>query len=310
MPLRSVILFYSAFYCFGAFPSVSRAEHVLVACVGDFGHSGRFEDNVSLLVKTWQPGLIITAGDNNYPSGAAETIDLNIGKCYHEFIAPYKGAYGPGAISNRFFPSLGNHDWMTGGARPYLDYFTLPGNGRYYAFTYGPIHFFCLDSDPKEPDGVAADSRQAQWLKAQLSASTSAWHVVYFHHAPYSSGILHGSQTKESDAMRWPFKSWGAHAVLTGHDHIYERLRAEGLTYFVNGLGGDSFDKFYRVPIRESIRRFTGEFGAMRIDATETNLTFRFITVSRHVVDTPVLFKRSAAIDVSRLGISFEAVED
>ena len=50
MPLRRVILFYSAFYCFGAFPSVSRAEHVLVACVGDFGHSGRFEDNVSGLL--------------------------------------------------------------------------------------------------------------------------------------------------------------------------------------------------------------------------------------------------------------------
>ena len=24
---------------------------------------------------------------------------------------------------------------------PYLDYFTLPGNERYYDFTWGPVHF-------------------------------------------------------------------------------------------------------------------------------------------------------------------------
>jgi hypothetical protein len=78
----------------------------------------------------------------------------------------------------------------------------------------------------------------------------------------------------------------------------------------VNGLGGDSFDKFYRSPIRESIKRVTDEFGAMRIDATETNLTFRFITVTKHVADTHVLFKPSAASIAPRLGVSFEVIND
>ena len=287
----------------------SRAEHVVVGCIGDFGRSGRFEAGVARLVKSWQPNVIITVGDNNYPRGAAETIDVNIGQYYHDFIAPYQGVYGAGAVSNRFFPSLGNHDWLTNRAKAYLDYFTLPGNERYYTFACGPMQFFCLDSDREEPDGITPDSRQGQWLKSGLASSTSAWHVVYFHHAPYSSGILHGSQTGESDALRWPFKSWGAHVVLTGHDHLYERLRADSLTYFVNGLGGDSYDKFYRVPIRESMKRFTGGFGGMRIDATETNVTFRFITSSGHLVDTHVLFKPSAATDANKLGVSFEVVE-
>jgi len=309
MPLAKMRCWVACFWiAFGT--TAGRAEHVVVACIGDFGRGGRFEANVARLVKSWQPALIITAGDNNYPSGAVETIDRNIGEFYHEFIAPYKGAFGAGAVSNRFFPSLGNHDWVADGAKPYLDYFTLPGNKRYYTFTYGSIQFFCLDSDHKEPDGVSADSPQAQWLKTQLATSTSAWHLVYFHHAPYSSGILHGSQTGESDALRWPFKIWGAHAVLTGHDNIYERLRSDGLTYFVNGLGGDSFDKFYRPPIRESVKQFTGDFGAMRIDATETNLTFRFITTNKHVVDTHVLFKRSAARNAAKLGVSFEVFDD
>ncbi len=286
----------------------SRAEHVVIGCIGDFGRSGRFEAGVSRLVKSWEPDLIITVGDNNYRNGAAETIDLNIGQFYHEFIAPYKGDYGAGAVSNRFFPSLGNHDWVAPGARPYLDYFTLPGNGRYYTFASGPIQFFCVDSDEKEPDGITADSRQGQWLKKELASSTSAWHVVYFHHAPYSSGLLHGSQTGESAALRWPFKDWGAHAVLTGHDHVYERLRAGGLTYFVNGLGGDSYDKFSQRPIPESVRRFTGAFGAVRIDATETNMTFRFITWTKYLADTHVMFKPSAAARANRLGVSYEVV--
>jgi len=282
----------------------------VVGCIGDFGESSRTEGGVALLVKSWRPDLVITVGDNNYPRGDAETIDRNVGQYYHDFIAPYQGIYGFGAQSNRFFPSMGNHDWMTNAGKAYLDYFTLPGNERYYTFIHGPVQFFAIDSDKAEPDGVTADSTQAQWLKEQLGASTSAWHVVYFHHAPYSSGALHGSQTGESDALRWPFKQWGAHVVLTGHDHLYERLRAGGLTYFVNGLGGDSFDKFHRPPIPESIARYTGGFGAMRIDATETNMTFRFITSGGHPVDTHVLFKPSAVPRGTRLGVSFEVIDE
>ncbi len=85
---------------------------------------------MAVLIKNWDPDLIITTGDNNYPDGAADTIDENIGQYFHEFIAPYKGSYGEGAQENRFFPSLGNHDWHSPDAQPYLDYFTLPGNER------------------------------------------------------------------------------------------------------------------------------------------------------------------------------------
>lgn len=286
----------------------SQAAHIVAGCIGDFGGGGAFEANVARLVKSWKPGLIITVGDNNYPSGEQETIDANAGRFYHQFIAPYQGTFGAGAVSNCFFPSLGNHDWMTPGARPYLRYFTLPGNERYYTFTYGPVHFFCADSDPREPHGATSGSIQGQWLKAELAASTSAWRVVYFHHAPYSSGSWHGDHTRESEHMRWPFKAWGAHVVLAGHDHVYERLRVDGLTYFVNGLGGDSFDPFYAAPARGSVKRFTGDFGALRLDATETNLTFRFITVRQQVVDTHLLLKPAAAPRVAPLNVSYEVI--
>ncbi|KAF0106891.1 MAG: phoA [Anaerolineaceae bacterium] len=205
---------------------------VRFAVIGDYGWGGAAEADVAALVHGWQPDIVITVGDNNYPSGSASTIDDHIGQYYHDYIFPYSGAYGPGADVNRFFPSPGNHDWVADGAQPYLDYFTLPGNERYYDFVWGPVHFFAIDSDDREPDGVGRSSVQAAWLEAGLAASTSVWNVVYFHHPPYSSGY-HGS----TDWMRWPFAAWGADAVLSGHDHTYERLLVDGKPVAAIGRG-------------------------------------------------------------------------
>src|SRR5262245_34079066 len=140
------------------------AQPVRFAVIGDYGLAGSNEAAVAALAASWAPDFIITTGDNNYYYGAAETIDRNIGQYYHAYISPYHGSYGPGATTNRFFPVLGNHDWDTPGAKPYLNYFTLPGNERYYDVVRGPVHFFMLDSDPREPDGTKMDSVQAAWL--------------------------------------------------------------------------------------------------------------------------------------------------
>src|SRR5437867_4392530 len=105
--------------------SAASGAPITFAAIGDFGSDYVSTRQVAQLVKSWQPQFIITLGDNNYPSGALETIDRNVGQFYHEFISPYPGRYGAGAVSNRFFPCLGNHDWIATNAQPYLDYFTL-----------------------------------------------------------------------------------------------------------------------------------------------------------------------------------------
>lgn len=253
---------------------------VRFAVIGDYGSAGTAEAAVATLVASWGPDLVITVGDNNYTEGAAATIDQNIGQYYHDFIYPYTGSYGAGATYNKFFPALGNHDWNTPGAQPYLDYFQLPGNERYYDFVAGPVHFFAIDSDSDEPDGTSASSAQASWLQGALAASTAPWKIVYLHHPPYSSGS-HGSST----TLRWPFKEWGASAVLAGHDHTYERLLVDDLTYFVNGLGGRSLYSFGTV-LSESVVRYNGDYGAMRADASESAITFEFINRSGEIIDT------------------------
>jgi len=206
------------------------------AIIGDYGEAGQPEADVSALVDSWEVEFIVTAGDNNYPHGESGTLDENVGQYFHSYIYPYKGEYGSGSEENRFFPALGNHDWDQGNLDAYLDYFTLPGNERYYDLEKGEVHIFILDSDPNEPDGLTKDSIQANWLMEQLSTAGAPWRLVFLHHTPYSSAL----RRTGDEEMQWPYGQWGADAVIAGHDHFYERLERNGISYFINGLGGRS----------------------------------------------------------------------
>ncbi len=258
----------------------AQSDTVRFAVIGDYGVDSGAERDVADLVKSWNPDFVITLGDNNYFDGAASTIDANIGKYYQNFIFPYTGAYGNGATTNRFFPSLGNHDWITAGAIPYLDYFVLPNNERYYDFVQGPVHFFVVDSDPNEPDGNTSTSVQGNWLEDRVSNSTDPWKLVYFHHPSYSSGE-HGS----TPWMQWPFQQWGATAVLSGHDHDYERVILNGFPYFVTGSGGASLRTF-GTPVVGSEVRFNTDHGAMLVTASGTQITFQFTNRASTLIDS------------------------
>jgi tartrate-resistant acid phosphatase type 5 len=276
--MLALVLVALAVFCLSGRASAPAAaqtpeDHVRFVVIGDYGSGGRGEAAVAEMVKAWEPDFIVTTGDNNYPDGAASTIDAHVGQFYHDFIYPYHGRYGVGAATNRFFPTLGNHDWSTADAQPYLDYFTLPGNERYYDLTWGPVHLFALDSDYREPDGISATSEQAKWLKERLAASTEPWNLVCFHVPPYSSG-LRGSTSE----LRWPFQGWGATAVLTGHDHTYERIVIDSFPYFVNGLGDDTWYVF-KTPVKGSAVRYNRASGAMLVEADERTITFEFWSV-------------------------------
>ncbi len=244
------------------------------AVIGDYGSGTQSEGEVARLVRSFDPEFIVTTGDNNYPVGSAETIDANIGQFYHAFIHPYRGKYGGGATENRFFPTLGNHDWYTANAQPYLDYFTLPGNERYYDIVRGNVHYFALDSDVNEPDGITSDSVQGRWCEATARGSTTPFRVAAMHHPPYSSSS-HGS----TPTAQWPYRAWGFDLVLGGHDHTYERFEIDGITYVVNGLGGQHVYSF-GTPLPGSVARSNEKEGALFVEASATRLVGRFVDTS------------------------------
>jgi hypothetical protein len=107
-----------------------------------------------------------------------------------------------------------------------------------------------------------------------LGASTSPWKIVYFHHPPYTSATR-GNNV----ALQWPFALWGASAVLTGHEHHYERIMKNGFPYFVDGAGGRSLYGFSSTPEPGSVVRYSGNYGAMRVYASVDSLVFEFYSI-------------------------------
>ncbi len=267
---------------------------ITFAVIGDYGMDNAAEGAVASLVAGWRPDFVVTTGDDYYaPAGGqgSTRYDESTGAYYCTFLkdAVTGGSRcGAGqADANRFFPVPGNHDWSDAGPwswSTYTGYFTLPGAGivssgssgneRYYDFVKGPVHFFMVNSNTNEPDGAALGSKQAHWLQRQLAASTSPWNVVVLHHPPFSSGARHGS----SPWVQWPFATWGADLVLSGHEHNYERLARSEITYVVNGLGGGARYGFGE-PVPGSLVRYDANWGAMRVTATAKAMHVEFRSV-------------------------------
>ena len=252
---------------------------VRFAAVGDFNVSGNSQ-RVADLIAGWNPDFVITVGDNNYTNREATADwDNAVGQYYHRYIkypqgstsryAPAQGSAAP--RTNNFYPALGNHDLDAGG---FAAYFDLPGNERYFDYVRGPVHFFVVDSDSRERDGITRDSAQGVWLQNALAASASRWKIVYFHHPPFSSSSSHGDTPK----LQWPFKEWGATAVLSGHDHDYERIVKSDFPYFVTGHGGNALYGF-TIPVAGSAVRYNSAHGAMLIEADSNSIIFKAYSV-------------------------------
>ncbi len=275
---------------------------ITFAVIGDHGAHSEGEKQVAALVDGWRPDFILDTGDAYYSAAGGDTTDKydrSVGAYYCDYLKDVTtmGTDCPhgAADTNRFFPTLGNHDYSDASLDNYLKYFKLPGDGftntsgneRYYDFVWGPVHFFALNSNTMEPDGTKPDSKQGQWLQRQLAGSTSPWNIVFFHHPPYSSGASHGDQAW----MQWPFKDWGAQAVFSGHEHLYERLQIGGVAYFVNGTGGGARYAFKPTPTPGSQARVAGAWGAQKVTATDKAITFEFYTVDGKLADTYTLRK-------------------
>ena len=273
-----------SFFCI--IPLISIGQRFAV--IGDFRGGDINAYKVSQLVKSWNPEFIVTTGDNFWYSQGS--IDFQIGQFYHEFIFPYNGSYGAGDTINRFFPSLGNHDIESTGLADYLNYFTLPGNERYYDFVKGDIHFFIINSNASEPDGNTFNSVQAGWLENNLSNSNSKFNLVFLHHPPYSSGS-HGNNI----SSQWPYRQWGASAVFLGHDHDYERLLIDSLPYVICGASGSPlYCTFTNYPGTQKF--YCSDFGALLAEKNNDSLNLYYYNINDSLIDSFTIAASSSGI--------------
>ena len=265
-----------------------------IAAISDIGDNNTTDDGewkVAQMIARWDaPGsaldAIITSGDNYQGSTAPGD------NTYYEWLGRW--GYQRFVDQHRYYPSPGNHDWYAGNLDKYSAYFNYleyPLGDPHYDEDYycydkvfgSAVHVFFVDSDDHDLGGNTPDSEQALWLRDKLAVSTTPWNIVVFHHPPYTSGLSH----TPSANMAWPFKDWGADAVITGHVHNYERFSIDGLPYFVNGVGGHENNvAFEYPPATASLLRDNGHFGGILITADESTISFNYITTDG-TIDTP-----------------------
>jgi len=255
--------------------------------IGDYGAASTAQLKIKEMIDKTKPSFIITVGDNCYPDcSSIGVLKEKVGSYYKNYIRSKH--LKQSNTTNRFFPTLGNHDWNnTKTAQPYRDFFELPGNERYYDLRVGPVHLFALDSDKREPSGNKKDSEQARWLAEKASASNAKFKIAYFHHAPYSSGH-HGSNTD----MQWDFEGINIDIVLSGHEHHYERLASpRGATYIISGTGGTGLRKAPLGKAHPWSKKIINEHGALKISYTDSKIILEQVNINGKVVDSFELSK-------------------
>ncbi|MBY0311849.1 MAG: metallophosphoesterase [Phycisphaerales bacterium] len=263
---------------------------------GDYGVDNANQLSVANRMKSFNPEFLVTTGDNTYnTSTAVSNYDNTQAKYYGEFIrvanpaSVYFAQFG--SNTNNFFPCMGNHDFDIGGgaagAIPYWNaYWDLPGNERYYTFSRGPIQFFVLSSDSREPDSDLINGIQYNWFINAYNASTATFKIVVFHHPPYTNPTVHGN---DAQMQAWNFQNLpGITAVLNGHNHNMQRLEVNGVPFFISGAGGNSL---YTISGSSPFNAFNNDslFGFLLVDATPAACTFRFISAAGNVLDTRVV---------------------
>ena len=173
------------------------------AAIGDYGAGTDRLQRVAGNLARSGAKLVITTGDNVYPSGRWQDYQKN-----------WEPHMGPVARSRNFMPALGNHDMYKDDLRPYFSYFPHLKGQAYYTFQQNNAQFYALDSD----QDLRAGSAQHRWLEKSLAESKQPWKVVYLHYPMLGSDPE--SYREIYDAVQPLLEKYGVQLVVAGEHHL------------------------------------------------------------------------------------------
>lgn len=218
---------------------------------------------------------VLALGDIQYEDGA-----------FSKFGLSYDPSWG--RVKGITHPAPGNHEYGTGGAAGYYQYFGAaagdPTKG-YYSFDLGGWHLVALNSNCAEVGGCGVGTTQEQWLRADLAAHSSATCTLAFWHHPRFSSGEHGSDSTYT-AFWQALYAANADVVLVGHDHDYERFAPQtasgvldttsGIREFVVGTGGKNLRTFPTVRPNSEARSATSA-GVLELTLGASGYGWRFV---------------------------------
>ena len=250
-----------------------KAKSVRFAVIGDNGTGTSEEYEVAQQVERYREAIgydfVVMMGDNIY--GGHKPQDF-----VKKFEQPYKPLLDAGV---KFYATLGNHD-DPDIERNYKLYDM--GGQRYYNFKKGDVEFFVLDSTYMDPTQLA-------WVKSKLESSTAKWKICYFHHPLFSDGKYHGSDLDLRSKLMPMFQADGVNVVLSGHDHVYERIKPQsGIYFWVVGNSGELRAHDLR-PSPNTAQGFDTDRTFMLVEIDGDQLYFQAISRAGATIDSGTL---------------------
>jgi acid phosphatase type 7 len=259
-------------------PGPPPSGEVIVAA-GDIADCTSDGDEATARLVSGMEGTVLTLGDNAYPDGTAQDFE----ECYEPSWGQFK---------ERTRPAPGNHEYESGGASAYFDYFGDaagdPDKG-YYSYDLGGWHFVALNSNCGEELRCGPGSPQGRWLEKDLAASDEeACTLAYFHHPLFTSGSYRPG-IKRVERLWEILYAGGVDVVLNGHDHNYQRFapqdpqgRADpedGIREFVVGTGGRSNYQISQ-PIANTEVYNDDTFGVLELTLHPKSYDWKFVPVA------------------------------
>ena len=249
---------------------------VRFAVIGDTGSGTSQQRDVGAMMVQYRAlfpfEFVLMMGDNMY--GGEAPADFQ-----KKFAEPYKVL-----LDNKvkFYATLGNHDQAL-----QTNYENFNMNGKeYYKFKKGNITFYSLNSN-------YMDKKQVKWLEDELAADTSDWKICFFHHPPYSSAKKHGSDGQLREVVEPIFLKYGVNVVLTGHDHVYERIKPQqGIYYFVSGAGGKLRTGDISATSNLTEKSYDRDLHFMLFEVAGDQLYFQAISRTGETIDSGVIARK------------------
>lgn len=132
-----------------------------------------------------------------------------------------------------YYPVLGNHEENSD---YYFDYFALPGNERYYSFSWGNSYFIVLDSNNPY---VNSEEQKAFLAKKLKKAKVKNFSFVVYHYPPYSANDKRRNDREKSRVhFAGILENNKPDFLFNGHEHNYQRYLVNDINYVVAGGGG------------------------------------------------------------------------
>ena len=274
LPLAAAILVWGALASPHAQTAAfGRADSLKFAVIGDNGTGGRPQYEVgrqlAAVRATFPFEFVLMMGDNLYNA--------------QDFTAKFERPYAALLSAEvEFYAAIGNHDDPNAQVR--YPAFNMNG-ARYYTFAKRNVRFVVADTN-------FLDHVQLGWLENTLKSASEQWKIVYFHHPLYSNGDRHGSNVELRVRLEPLFVAYGVDVVMSGHDHIYERIVPQkGITYFVIGSSGQ-LRRGGLTPSSITAAGFADDQAFTLMEVAGSALTFQTLSRTGRIVDSGVIHSR------------------